>query len=374
MMADLTRLFELARDRSRSGRHLLADSITDIYFSREQPLSDREREIVDDILVQLVRDAETEVRRKLADRLSHEPSAPPHLILMLAEDRIEVAEPVLTHSRQLTDAQLIDLARRHGIGHRRAIAARQPLAAPVADVLAAADEPDLLVALAENHRAALSDRTLAHLTRRAREVEPLRRPLLNRPDVPVEVALELYWWVSVELRRVILDRFRIPGDILDGALSAILQEFADAARARRDTAREQDLLVDRLHETGTITPALLVQTLRLGQVGLFGSMLARRTGLDLHSIRLMIAETGGNTLAVACRSLGIEKGHFASIFLLARAARPGDQTVDPRELSRVLALYDRLKQAEAETVVAGWRRDPSYLRQLEQRMPGRFDA
>jgi len=60
------------------------------------------------------------------------------------------------------------------------------------------------------------------------------------------------------------------------------------------------------------------------------------------------------------------KPDFASIFLLSRSARPGDKVVDPRELTRILDLYDRIKLETAHKAVEHWRLDPDYLFALKQ--------
>jgi uncharacterized protein (DUF2336 family) len=116
--------------------------------------------------------------------------------------------------------------------------------------------------------------------------------------------------------------------------------------------------VERLAEAGAITPPILIQTLRLGQIDLFKALFGRIAGLGPETMHLLIAESGGEALTLACRAMRIDKGFFASIFLLSRAARPGEQIVDPRELSRVLALYDRVTPEAALPILQSWRLNP----------------
>jgi hypothetical protein len=85
------------------------------------------------------------------------------------------------------------------------------------------------------------------------------------------------------------------------------------------------------------------------------------TNLNLTLIDSIVAETGGRGLAVICRSLGIDKPGFVSIFLLSRGARPGDQIVHPRELSFALSSFDRLSINLAQDLLYSWKQDPSYL-------------
>src|SRR3954469_16278564 len=120
-MAHLGKLFDMARDRSPAGRRALADQVGDFYFSGHN-LSKRERDLVVDILRQVIRDAEMDVRLGLAERLAVHDQAPHDLIVTLANDRIEIAEPVLLRSDVLQDADLIDIIRRHAEAYQVAVA------------------------------------------------------------------------------------------------------------------------------------------------------------------------------------------------------------------------------------------------------------
>ena len=116
-----------------------------------------------------------------------------------------------------------------------------------------------------------------------------------------------------------------------------------------------------------------MQTLRQGEVVLFESMLAEMAHLRRALVRRIVFEPGGQGLAVIARAVGIAKPDFASIFLLSRAARPGDKVVDPGELSRVMAFYDRVQPAAAQRVLARMRLNPEYLKsmiEIEERPMG----
>ena len=49
---DLNRLFDLARDKTLAGRTSLAQIVSDLFFSGERVLTDRERALMLDILRQ----------------------------------------------------------------------------------------------------------------------------------------------------------------------------------------------------------------------------------------------------------------------------------------------------------------------------------
>jgi hypothetical protein len=83
-------------------------------------------------------------------------------------------------------------------------------------------------------------------------------------------------------------------------------------------------------------------------------------------VRRLIYEPGGEGLAIACKAIGMNKPDFGSLFLLSRAARPGDKTVDPTEVTRVMKFYDRVRADTAKKVLDRWKLDPDYLFAIQQ--------
>jgi len=130
--------------------------------------------------------------------------------------------------------------------------------------------------------------------------------------------------------------------------------------------RKSQELAEKLQKAEAITPQLLIQTLRQGEVVLFEDLLVQMTGLRTNLIRRLVFEPGGEGLAIACRAADITKPDFASIFLLSRSARPGDKVVDPNEASRVLNFFDRIVPKTARKVVERWHLDPNFLFALKQ--------
>lgn len=125
-------------------------------------------------------------------------------------------------------------------------------------------------------------------------------------------------------------------------------------------------LAQKLADKQAITPQVLFQTLRRGEVRMFEGMFAQLTGLWRNLVRRIFFKPGGEGLAIACKAIGMLKPDFGSLFLLSRSACPGDKIVDPREVSRVMTFFDHLRQDTAKKVVSRWKLDPNYLFALKQ--------
>ena len=367
---DLDYLFELARDKTVAGRRMLVATIGDLFFAQNEVLTDREKSLMTEILRQLIHDVEITVRRALADRLAEQPTAPPDLVRALANDSIEVAHPLLVNSHVLQDLELVEIIRNRTLEHQLAIAIRKSLSEEVTEALVETGHVDVIKTLLENGQAQISRNTMEYLVEQSQRVDTYQNPLLRRPDLDTQLAKRMYWWVSAALRAYILEHFDVDPNELDDTMETAVQELTSGPLAPAPKAVE---LAARLSEQNQISPALMLQTLRDGEVALFAAMFARFTGIRLQLVHRMLFEAGGEGLCIACRGAGIDKSTFASVFVLTRKARGRDQPSQLGEMAGILALYERIKPDAAGTLLKKWQRDPNFLRaiwQVEQPMRG----
>ena len=357
---------DLARDRSEQSRRMLFENISDLFVSTDGRLSDRERILMRDILAKLIGEIEMEVRRSLAESLTDADHAPTDLINLLANDDIAVARPILMRSRVLRDIELIEIIRHRTHEHRMSIAMRASLTEEVSDALIERGEENVIATLVQNPDANISRLAMEYLVEQSRRIDRFQEPLLRRADLPPDLAHRMFWWVSAALRSHILTHFSIAAHELDphmeSATGAILAEPGGARPSRAET------LADDMYGKGLLTDRLLIQMLRDTQLPMFTAGLARLLGVNLKTARYAIYETGGEGLALACKSLEFSRSSFATIFLLTRGAhegRIGNQVTDPARLSRILQFYDRLSRAQARIALSYWRRDNGYLQAIE---------
>jgi uncharacterized protein (DUF2336 family) len=236
---------------------------------------------------------------------------------------------------------------------------RRDLSTAVADALVESGEKDVIRTLLENQDAHISRATMAYLVEQSKAVDEFQEPLVKRRDLPPELARRMCLWVSAAIRQGLIERFNIDVDKLDDSLEPIARE--EAQRLQEPDPDAAGALAQALGEGRKLTPRLLMQTLRRGEVPLFEAMLAEMSALRPALIRRLCYEQGGQGLAVVARGVGLSREEFASIYLLTRKARPGGISADPAELGRALEFFDRISHGNAATVIGRWRRDPDYL-------------
>ncbi|WP_395021814.1 DUF2336 domain-containing protein [Dongia sp.] len=352
-------LMTLARQKSDQAREQLFEAMGDVFLERNTVLTLQERALITDILEKLIREVSREIRRKLTVKLADAPGTPRELAVLLANDEIDIASPMLIRSKVLQDADLIEIVRNRSTQHLLAIAMRRDLSTAVADALVESGEKDVIRTLLENQDAHISRATMAYLVEQSKAVDEFQEPLVKRRDLPPELARRMCLWVSAAIRQSLVDRFDIDIDKLDDNLEPIARE--ESEKPHEPDPDAAGALAQALGEGRKLTPRLLMQTLRRGEVPLFEAMLAEMAGLRPALIRRLCYEQGGQGLAVVARGIGLSREEFASIYLLTRKARPGGTSMDPADLGRALEFFDRINHGNAATVIGRWRRDPDYL-------------
>ena len=217
-------LMSLARQKSDQAREQLFEAMGDVFLERNTILSLQERALITDILEKLIREVSREIRRKLAVKLAEAPGTPRELAVLLANDEIDIASPVLIKSKVLEDVDLIEIVRNRSTQHLLAIAMRRDLSTAVADALVESGEKDVVRALLENQDAHISRATMAYLVEQSKAVDEFQEPLVKRRDLPADLARRMCLWVSAAIRQSLLERFNLDVDKLDDNLEPIARE------------------------------------------------------------------------------------------------------------------------------------------------------
>jgi uncharacterized protein (DUF2336 family) len=360
-------LIELALDRSIAGRERLAEHIGDLCAGEQSKLTEQERDLISEILKKLLNDFELPIRERLSHRLAKSRSAPHDLIVSLANDRIEVAKPVLMESRLLGDPDLIGIVHHRGRQHQIAVACRRNLSEAVTDALVEEGDEDVIKTLLENEDARISEATMTYLVEESKRVDSFQEPLVNRPDLPPELAKKLYWWVAAALRSRILENFEIHPNELDDAMEAAVGDLSSGQPGESENAAKETTAADALAKAiaakAPITADLMLKVLRRGEIPLFESLFSEASGLKAPMLHRVLYDMGGEGLAIVCRALQMPKQGFATIFMLTRS---DGEVMKPRDLSRATKLFDSVSTTDALAVLKSWQRDPDYQDAIER--------
>lgn len=333
-LSDLHQLIDLAAARSPQERQVLLLGLADLYQSEGG--QDHAPQALTEVFVMLVRQAEREIRRVLAERLADADWAPVDLVQGLASDAIEIARPVIAASPLLRDADLLALLQDASRDHQIQVALRPALGEGPSRAILDRGDPAVLTALATNRTARLDPADMIRLVESARTIAALRAPLTRHPGLNEDLGLRLYQWVGEALKQAIRQRFNLD--------SRLLAETIDAASERAaEKAQEQiaERLAAKLHAADQLRPSALIRALREDKLSLFTHALSLLSRLEVEQLRRALQADDARPLFLACMAAGLDRAALPALLRDIRRlnqGRPrGSEGTDRRPAQRTPA-------------------------------------
>ncbi|MBS0472091.1 MAG: DUF2336 domain-containing protein [Proteobacteria bacterium] len=352
-MSDMGRLAQLSVNPQGTSREEIFLAVASLYRIQGTGLNERERALMHDILRRLTRDVEMAIRIALAERLAEDTTAPHDLILLLADDSIEVARPLLLRSPLLSDEDILKLIAAGSVAHSEAVAARPNISEPVTEELVKSQAESVLVALVRNVTAKISSHAFETLVEKSRQIEGLQEPLTRRGDLPPVLANRMCEWVADALKSYIVKHYPIAPERLNAAVDEAQNQLkSEPQPPRNPPAESAQKLIDKLASSGQLKAGFLLRVLHQGQSDLFDLALAKLVGLPLPELRAKFYDGGPRAVALACRGVGIDRCVFNTVYNLSRQARDLRVTLTPIDLADVDRVFKTVSKAGALTELA----------------------
>ena len=263
----------------------------------------------DPALTSLLQSAESAVRTQVALHLADCSWAPREAVRLLAFDAVEIARPILARSSRLDDETLSQAAGR-GREHRKIIAGRATVSAPVVAALTGYRELESLRILAANSGAELGADSASDFAAVARTDPDLQDSLAVRSDLHPAVARAVY---AVAGKRV-KDLLAAALPELDpGRLAAAVDDVLETALGEGEESAAQTLTT-RLMERGALTKADVLRAAHGGRSDITDHAVARLTGLHASDWRQALSRSPLRATMLAARAMAMTTGEAASLY------------------------------------------------------------
>jgi uncharacterized protein (DUF2336 family) len=340
------RLMQLAGNSNSAGRGDIYMAVASLYRTQSANLSERERVLMREILQRLTKDVEMAIRIALAEKLADDPEAPLDLILLLVDDAIEVARPIIMRSHKLGDAEILSFIAQTDTLHQEAIAARPRIGEPVTEVLAKSDAEPVLVTLVRNVTARIGVSAFQTLVEKSRRIAAIQEPLVRRDDLPTPLASQMCEWVSDALKTYLVESKRIaPAQAAPAVAAAAKSVQIHMPPQVGDSTASK--LVEKLAAAGQLRAGFLLRVLHQGQLDQFDVAFAKLLGLEPTEFRTVFYRGGPRAVALACRAVGIDKSVFSTVYNLSRQSRGLPNTVTNEERHEVERIFATVSKTEA---------------------------
>lgn len=342
-------------------RRSLAKRLADVICIPESQLTPQERHMAGDVLVEMLRAADIELREGVAKRLVMLNEAPRTILMILAKDDIRVARHVLEKTKSLTDSDLIQIARKVSGAHRKVMAQRRNISDAVVDVIVEFLEEDVVETLLANKSAHFSETAIQRILTMSRSHAPYVKLLASRVELRPSHGLTMFWWAEGLLRKKILKRFSVARTVLqqsctdlypraaaDGwsdpavrkALQFIERRQRNRAAIERSKYENLEQAIDIAAETGL--------TRDLTQEISYMAGIKPATGAQI------LMDKSGEAIAILCKAPGLKREYITKFWkALKRPTLDIDESVHP-DLARVISVYDEISTDKAQTVLRYW--------------------
>ena len=347
---DSQQLHNLALDEKPIARAELTSAVSELL---DMDLSPRESELIADVLIGIMRQAELDLREALAEKLSLMDSVPLRLVLQLTNDEIEVAGPMLSRSPVLGDLDLIYTIKSKGPAYWQAVAKREAMSNQVINLLADTRDFETAITLTKNEGIKLTEHAVVVLSDMAQKSDELAMPLLRRDEVTKDIAEKLYNFVGEQVKSLITENYGVKSASIVDKVDEVIIELVEANEAVNEFAPTDSMVraADRYKSKGLLTTKLMLGALRRGQIQAFIAQFAKFTGLSPETTLEIMSQSSGQGLAVACKAFDIAKEDFVSIFLLTNRIRNSGRMVDLTDMSKAINYFTKIKGDVARGII-----------------------
>ena len=358
---DLTEEATLQSGPANSVRKSLAKRLSDVICIPASQLPPQERHMAGDVLVEMLRDADIELRASVAKRLVMLNEAPRTILIILAKDEIEVAKHVLENSKSLTDSDLIQITRRVKTEHRLMIAQRRHISDAVVDVLVEFLEEDVVETLLKNITANFSETALQRILAVSRQHQPYVSLLAKRVETRPSHGLTMFWWADAKNRKVILHRFSVSRAVLQQTCADLYPQAA--AEGWNDPASRQALqFIERRQRNRAALARSKFASLEEAvdeaeQAGMSRELadeISYIAGIKPATGAQILSDKTGEALAILCKAPGLSRKHINKLWrALRRPETMHDGSPNPL-LVEAIQVYDAISTDNAQTVLRYW--------------------
>lgn len=342
-------------------RHALLKRLADVVSLPASRVNAFERSVVGDLLVEMLRLAAPEERRRVAVRLAPLGEVPDSLARLLLRDEPEIAGVLIEQCAALSDSDLVACAAEAGMEHRFLLAARRNLSEVVTDALLAHHEPAVIEAMLRNTTARLSQPGIEAMVSLSRTHLQLCEHLLRRPEMRPSGAYVMFWWCGPDERRTILQRFAVSREVMQEVVEDIFA-MAAAEGWQDPVSRKALQFIERRQRNRAAIEKSPYDSLEHAVAVAASGGLNRELAAEISYLAgikpltgaKILGDEGGEPLAILCKATGLSKVNLQGLWRsMRRPEALPDGNFHP-VWERVMITYDMFAVDRAQTVLRYW--------------------
>ena len=342
-------------------RHALLKRLADVVSLPASRINAFERAVTGDLLVEMLRLASPDDRRRVAARLAPLAELPNALARMLLRDEPEIASLLIEQCASLSDADLVACASDTTTEHRFLMASRRGLSEVVSETLMSFGESQVIEAVLRNASARLSQVAIEGVVSMSRSDRALCAPLLKRPELRPSGAYVMFWWCGPEDRRTILQRFAVSREVMQEVAEDVFAMAAEEGWQDPVSRKALQFIERRQRNRAAIAKSpyggleqAVEAAAKNGLSRDVATEIAYLSGVKPITGAKILGDPGGEPVAILCKATGLTRGDLQGLWRsMRRPETRADGTPDP-VWERVQITYEMLAVDRAQTVLRYW--------------------
>jgi uncharacterized protein (DUF2336 family) len=361
-MGDLAAMIgEEATPPPLRARRALLKRLADVVSLPASRINAFERAVTGDLLVEMLRLASHDERKRVAARLAPLAELPNSVARILLRDDPDIAGLLIEQCASLSDADIVGCARDAGFEHRMLLAVRRGLSEIVTETLFSFGEMEVIEAVLRNTTARLSQLGIETVVGLSRQSPSLCSPLLKRPELRPSGAYVMFWWCAPEDRRTILQRFAVSREVMQEASEDVFAIANDESWSD-PVARKALQFIERRQRNRAAIEKSPFDNLEHAVMVAASDGLTRETASEIAFLAgikpltgaKLLGDPGGEPLAILCKATGMSRVDLTHLW---RSMRRPETTADGKihpDWERVQITYEMLAVDRAQTVLRYW--------------------
>ena len=342
-------------------RRALLKRLADVVSLPASRINAFERAVTGDLLVEMLRLASHDERKRVASRLAPLAELPNSVARILLRDDPDIAGLLIEQCASLSDADIVGCARDSSFEHRMLLAVRRGLSEIVTETLFTFGEMEVIEAVLRNTTAHLSQVGIESVVGLSRQSPTLCGLLLKRPELRPSGAYVMFWWCAPEDRRTILQRFAVSREVMQEASEDVFAMVAEEGWAD-PVARKALQFIERRQRNrvaiekspfDSLEQAVMVAA-RDGLTRETASEIAFLAGVKPLTGAKLLGDPGGEPLAILCKATGMSRTDLTNLWRSMRRPETTAEGLVHPDWERVQITYEMLAVDRAQTVLRYW--------------------
>ena len=317
--------------------------ITDLFVNGAPHYSEEQVALFDGVMMRLLKTTDAEARAELARRLTPIANAPENVVHTLAfNNAIEVAQPVLSQSERISDAEILTFATSKSQQHLAAITRRKTLSEPLTDLLTERGDRNVVQLAIKNPGARFSEAGLHLLARRAAADQTLASEMGKRGDIRKWLAEKA---AHADRTRLVAEQISTPQSTMtepaDGGSDR--KALLDFTAARAEVERQS-----RVHPIGDAEVYLYARDRKFAETAAALSLLC---DTPFEVVERALLDPGAELVLILAKVAGLSPATTRVILLL----RAVDRGISSDAIEQALASFESLRPEAAQRVLSFFR-------------------